>query len=160
METKAIMLANPYTYKFLKGLTHSAFCCQRNCGRCLKHLGGRAKTKPHRLLPSKCTGQVRKEKQHQQAKSVCWKQLHASSDQCTMHLALKKMMNLAPIFSCQIYFRWKYLGVFSFAVSLSIHIWGYKLKTACFRSWNCLRISCNSTRMRKGTQRIEGTSWT
>ena len=24
METKAIMLANPYTYKFLKGLTHSA----------------------------------------------------------------------------------------------------------------------------------------
>ena len=32
-------------------------------------------------------------------------------------------MTLAPIFSSQNYFRWKYLEVFSFAVSLSIYIW-------------------------------------
>ena len=36
---------------------------------------------------------------------------------------LQKMMTLAPIFSSQNYFRWKYLEVFSFAVSLSIYIW-------------------------------------
>ena len=36
---------------------------------------------------------------------------------------LRKMLTLAPIFSSQNYFRWKYLEVFSFAVSLSIYIW-------------------------------------
>ena len=36
---------------------------------------------------------------------------------------LAKIMTLAPIFSSQNYFRWKYLDVTSFPVSLSIHIW-------------------------------------
>ena len=51
--------------------------------------------------------------------------------QCTMAQALKefgikdfaKIMSLAPIFSSQNYFRWKYLDVFFFTVSLSIYIW-------------------------------------
>ena len=58
------------------------------------------------------------------------------------------MMNLAPIFSSQNYFRWKYLEVFSFAVSLSIYIW-VRLKKVFCSSRSCQRISYNSNRPMK-----------
>jgi len=82
-----------------------------------------------------------------------------TSQHCTMAQALKKfgikdfakMMTLAPIFSSQNYFRWKYLDVISFAVSLSTYIW-VRVENSLLQQLNCQRISCNSNRLRKGCE--------
>jgi len=60
-------------------------------------------------------------------------------------------MTLAPIFSSGIYFRWKYLDVVSFAVSLSIYIW-VRVENSLLQQLNCQRISCNSNRLQKGCE--------
>ena len=62
-----------------------------------------------------------------------------------------KMRTLAPIFSSQNYFRWKYLDITSFAVSLSIWIW-VRVENSLLQHLNCQRISCNSNRLRKGCE--------
>ena len=80
-------------------------------------------------------------------------------DQCTMAQALKKfgikdfakMRTLAPIFSSQNYFRWKYLDITSFAVSLSIWIW-VRVENSLLQQLNSQRISCNWKRLRKGCE--------
>ena len=80
-------------------------------------------------------------------------------DHCTMAQALKKfgikdfakMRTLAPIFSSQNYFRWKYLDDISFAVSLSIWIW-VRVDNSLLQQLNCQRISCNSNRLQKGCE--------
>ena len=64
------------------------------------------------------------------------------------------MMTLAAIFSSQNYFRWKYLDVISFAVSLSIYIW-VRVENS-LQQLNCQRISCNSNRLRKGCESNKG----
>ena len=64
-------------------------------------------------------------------------------------------MTSAPILSSQNYFRWKYLDVISFAVSLSILIWG-RVENRLLQHSNCQRISCNSNRLRKGCESNKG----
>ena len=47
-----------------------------------------------------------------------------------------KIMTMAPIFSRQNYFSWKYLDAISFAVSLSIHIW-VRVENSLLQKLNC-----------------------
>ena len=61
---------------------------------------------------------------------------------------LSKIITFASIFSSSNYFRWKYLDVFSFAISLSICIW-VRVENSLLQQLNCQRISCNSNRLRK-----------
>ena len=61
---------------------------------------------------------------------------------------LSKIITFAPIFSSQNYFRWKYLDVISFAVSLSIYIWVW-VENRFLQQLNCQRISCVSNRLRE-----------
>ena len=66
-----------------------------------------------------------------------------------------KTMTLAPIFWSQNYFRWKYLDVISFTVSLSVYIW-VRVENSLLQQLNCQRISCNSNRLRKGCESNKG----
>ena len=69
-------------------------------------------------------------------------------------------MTLAFIFSSQNNFRWKYLEVFYFAVSLSIYIWVFELKKSSAAAEVAKESVTFQTGFGKDVHKIERTSWT